>query len=146
MKEQEETFAQITAEFIGKPFSEDGIGPDSYSCVGFCYAFLKRIGKQIDENLWQGKEINVHNFMEWRRKDPKRTIDWMLEIFLQMGMECPVNKKLAGDLIIWAEKNGRLHPGIYTGNGQFMASYRGAGVRTFAVDNDAVRIIYVRRM
>jgi len=145
MKEQKETFADTTAEFIGKPYSENGIGPDSYSCVGFCYAFLKRRGVLTDESLWTRPDINVDNFMKLRNANPKETIELMLEIFSQMGTEIPINKKIAGDLIIWRDINQRLHPGIYAGNGLFISSYRDVGVRVFAL-TDKIKAIKIRRL
>ena len=144
MKEQKETFADITAEFIGKPYSENGVGPNSYSCVGFCYAFLKRTGKLTDESLWTRPDINIENFMKLRNANPKETIQLMLKIFSQMGTEVPINKKIAGDLIIW-EENKRFHPGIYVGNGLFITSYRNIGVRTFPL-GDTMRVVKVRRL
>jgi cell wall-associated NlpC family hydrolase len=145
MREQKETFADICSEFIGKPYSENGIGPDSYSCVGFCYAFLKRTGKLTDESLWTRPDINVDNFMKLRNANPKETIELMLEIFSRMGKEIPVNKKIAGDLIIWEDINQRLHPGIYVGNQQFISSYRDGGVRVFVL-TDKIKAVKIRRL
>ena len=144
-KNQKRVFAEYTSEFIGKPYSENGIGPDSYSCVGFCYAFLKRTGKLTDESLWTRPDINVENFMKLREANPKETIELMLEIFSQMGEEIPVKKKIAGDIVIWSDLTGRFHPGIYAGNQQFIASYRGSGIKVFTF-NDKIKAILVRRL
>jgi len=146
MKEQKETFADICSEFIGKPYSENGIGPNSYSCVGFCYAFLKRRGILTDESLWTRPDINVNNFMKLRNANPKETIELMLEIFSQMGEEISINKKIAGDLIIWQNRDGKFHPGIYVGNQQFIASVRDMGIRVIAFDKEQIKVIKVRRL
>ena len=146
VKPQKETFASITAEFLGKPWSDTGIGPDAYNCIGFCYAFLKRTGKQVDDDVWMNQQINAINYLEFRAKDPKKTVEWLIDVFLHIGEEVPVNKKTAGDFIIFQDQNKRFHPAIYTGNGQFMTSHRELGVRVFTFEGDAIKPVLVRRL
>jgi len=146
MKEQKETFADICDEFIGKPWSRTGYGPDSYSCVGLCYAFLKRTGKSMDEQLWNGSEIKVENYQDFRDAKPKETVEILMRIFSQIGEEISVNNKIAGDFIIWTMEDGRFHPGIYVGNGMFMASYVNSCVKVFSLKKDKISVVKVRRL
>jgi cell wall-associated NlpC family hydrolase len=146
INENKETFADITAEFIGKPWSDTGIGPGEYNCIGFCYAFLKRLGKTVDDEIWINQKINSINYMEWREKETKATIEWLINVFLSLGDEISVNKKLPGDFVLWMDDKKKLHPGIYGGTGQIMTSVRNKGVRTLSVDNKIITIAYVRRL
>jgi cell wall-associated NlpC family hydrolase len=84
--------------------------------------------------------------MKLRNANPKETIELMLEIFSQMGTEIPINKKLAGDVIIWQNRDGKLHPGIYAGNQQFIASVRDMGIRVLVFEGDEIKAVKVRRL
>lgn len=139
------TFAELTARFVGKPYSEYGKGPDSFGCLGLCYAFLKAAGKDIDEASWQHQGFSTDNFMEHWHLDPCRLEAVMLEAAERVGTAVDVHGKVAGDLVILKTRLGRFFPGIYVGNGNVMASYADAGVRVFSIDNDGMTAVKVRR-
>ena len=146
MREQKETFADITAEFIGKPYSETGIGPDEYNCIGFCYAFLKRTGKPVDDNVWLNQKINAANYMKWRNKEAKKTVEWLMDVFNKIGIEVSPSKVMAGDFVAWQDKNNRLHPGIYGGNRQILTAIRDKGVSVIALNKETIKIVKGRRL
>jgi hypothetical protein len=52
---------------------------------------------------------------------------------------------LAGDLVIVKHMNGGHFPAVYIGNGQAMASFIKAGVRTFALKNNNT-VVMARRL
>ena len=140
------TFAELTAQFVGKPYSEYGKGPDSYGCLGLCYAFMKELGRPIDESAWQYKGLSTDNFMEKWKENPAKLEQIMIEASNQVGVEVPINKKLAGDLVIIQSARGNCFPGIYVGNSHVMASYADMGVRVFLIDNEGITVIKVRRL
>jgi cell wall-associated NlpC family hydrolase len=144
MKEQKETFADICAEFIGKPYSELGFGPDSYGCVGLCYAFLKRRGKIIDESVWEYEGLTLTNYMErWKHN---HSIDGLLlKSFDRIGTEISIKKRLAGDLLVIQAQDGSYFPAIYVGNNNFMASFADRGVMIFAMANN-LKTVKTRRL
>jgi hypothetical protein len=144
VKEQKQTFADITAKFVGKPYSEYGKGPDSYGCLGLCYAFLKELGK-TDENVWQYKGLTIDNFMEAWKECPAKLEQVMIEAVDRIGIGVPVSEKLAGDLVILQSRGGGYFPGIYVGNSHVMASYADLGVRVFLIDNEGITVIKARR-
>lgn len=145
MKEQKETFAQITAEFIGKPYSESGLGPDAYGCLGFCYSFLKRAGKAIVESEWEYDGLTLANYMESWKENHAALEAKMVEAFKRIGAEVPVSRKIAGDLLILKTQNGSMSPAIYAGNGNFMASFADGGVKAFAIDR-GLTVVIARRL
>ena len=140
------TFAELTAQFVGKPYSEYGKGPDSYGCLGLVYAFAKAAGKPIDESVWQYKGLSIDNFMASWKKDPSKLEQVMIEAADRVGVEVPVSEKLAGDLVILQSRGGGYSPGIYVGNSHVMASYADMGVRVFLIDNEGITVIKVRRL
>ena len=146
MKEQKQTFAGITAKFVGKPYSEYGKGPNSYGCLGLCYVFLKELGKPIDENICQYKGLTIDNFMDAWKENPAKLEQIMIEAFDRIGIGVPVSEKLAGDLVIIRSRSGGYFPGIYVGNSHIMASYVDLGVRVFQIDNEGIVVIKVRRL
>lgn len=146
MKPQKQTFADITAKFVGKPYSVYGKGPDSYGCLGLCFAFLKELGKTIDENLLKYQDLTPDNFIEPWKKDPQKLELIMIDALDRFGVEISVNEKLAGDLVIARSRIGGYFPGIYVGCSHIMASYADMGVRVFQVDNEGINIIKVRRL
>jgi len=113
MKEQKQTFADLAARFIGKPYSEQGTGPDSYGCLGFCYAFLKAAGKRVDDAEWTYGGYTVNNFMEAWKEDPVRMESLLLEGVEQVGQPVPVQKRVAGDLLIMRSRTGGHFPGTH---------------------------------
>jgi len=140
------TFAELTAQFVGKPYSEYGKGPDSYGCLGLVYAFAKAAGKPIDESVWQFQGFSIDNFMEDWKQNPRKLEQIMIDAAERVGVEVSINKKLAGDLVILRAANGGCFPGIYVGNSHCMASYWNAGVRVFQIDNKDITVIKVRRL
>lgn len=146
MKEQKRTFADLCAEFIGKPYSELGTGPDSYGCLGFCYAFLKAAGKAVVESEWEYEGYSVGNFMEAWKDDPRKLESVMMDGAERVGQAVPVKRKIAGDLLILKTRTGSYFPGIYAGNGNCLASYSDIGVRVFQIDNDGITVIKARRL
>jgi cell wall-associated NlpC family hydrolase len=147
MKPQNRTFADVTAKFVGKPYSEYGKGPDSYGCLGLVYAFQKELGKPINETDWCYDGLSTDNFMQAWRKDPAKLEQIMISAFEHIGVEISVHEKLAGDMvIIQSVTGGTFFPGIYVGNNHIMASYADLGVRVFHVENKILRIVRVRRL
>lgn len=146
MKEQKKTFSDLCAEFIGKPYSEYGKGPESFGCLGFCYAFLKAAGKNVIESEWNYRGFNVDNFMEAWKADPEGMERILLDGAEGIGTTVNVKKKLAGDFLILRARTGSYFPGIYAGNGHFMASYADIGVRVFGIDNKGVTVVKARRL
>lgn len=146
MKPQKQTFADITAKFVGKPYSEYGKGPDSYGCLGLCYAFLKELGKTIDESVWKYQDLTIDNFIVPWRENPKKLERILIEASNRLGAEVSVHEKLAGDFVIAQSRAGGYFPGIYVGNNHVMASYADMGVRVFQIDNEGITIVKVRRL
>lgn len=147
MKLQSRTFADITAKFVGKPYSEYGKGPDSYGCLGLVYAFQKELGKPVNDADWCHDGLSTDNFMEAWRKHPARLEQIMIAAFQHIGIEIPINEKLAGDMVIIQSVIGESYfPGIYVGNNHIMASYADLGVRVFHVDDKMLKIVKVRRL
>lgn len=146
MKPQKQTFADITAKFVGKPYSVYGKGPDNYGCLGLCHAFLKELGKTIDENLWKYQDLTMDNFIEPWKENPKKLERILIEASNRVGIEIPVHEKLAGDFVIVQSRVGGYFPGIYVGNNHVMASYADMGVRVFQIDNEGINIVKVRRL
>jgi len=144
MKDQKETFADVCSEFIGKPYSENGMGPDSYGCLGLCYCFLKRRGKITDESLWEYNGLTLNNYMDAWNKNPK--IDTLLlDAFERIGENILIKRKIAGDLLILKSETGSYFPAIYVGNNNFMSSFFGDGVRIFGLIN-RITVVSVRRL
>jgi cell wall-associated NlpC family hydrolase len=146
MKPQKRTFTDITASFLGKPYSEYGKGPDSYGCIGLCYAFLKEIGKIPDESVWEYQELNINNFMEVWKENRGKAEQLMIEAAERIGTDVTKTGKLAGDLLILKTRTGSYFPGIYVGNGHVLASYADLGVRIFGIDNEGITVIKARRL
>lgn len=139
------TFAEISAQFIGKPFKHGGNGPDAYDCIGFVYAFLKARGKAGNIKVEYG-EWNLDNYSCLDQGTDHEIVHNMLfDIFDQNGVEIPVNKKVAGDAVIVRDRSGDYYPGIYAGNGIFITAFRDWGVRAVNIDKKALEIVKVRR-
>jgi hypothetical protein len=139
------TFAEITADFIEKPFLKGGKSSDGYDCIGFCYAFIEALGK-AEKFLTEYKGMTLENHHELYNRDPEGALQLMFEAFDSMGVEIPISKKLPGDLVIIKNELGRHYPGIYAGNENIMASYTNAGVRTIPIDGKQITVVRVRRL
>jgi cell wall-associated NlpC family hydrolase len=144
MKPQKRTFADISAQFIDRPFREGGRGPDGYDCLGFCHAFLVAAGKAAAIVTEQG-EINIDNYHHYYRQDIEAAEAAMFTVFARMGSPVALPDVLAGDLVIVRNDLGRHYPGICAGNGHIMASFVNAGVRVVST-GDKVEIVKARRL
>ena len=146
MKPQNETFAGNMKAFIGKPFSPQGTGPDSYGCLGFVYAFLRDQGKSDRLTLEIPGGVDIWNYSQWY---PTATREEILNALSRAydvnGEEIPVGRQIAGDMVIVRTAQGDHYPAIYGGNGVVVASYWDAGVRTMKVTG-GMKIIRVRRV
>lgn len=146
MKPQKKTFADLTAQFVGKPFRAGGQGPDGYDCLGFVYAFLREQGKadhlKIEFGRW-----NLDNYHDYYRCDRiAAESQTLFEVYEANGVEIHVGMQIAGDPVIVRTAAGHFFPGIYAGNGHVLASFVDAGVRTVTIDNKILFIVKVRRL
>ena len=78
--------------------------------------------------------------------DHKIVHEKLFEAYEQNGIEIPINERLAGDMLIVQFYNGDFFPGVYAGNGNFIASFIDWGVRTLNLDKYRFKIVKVRRM
>ncbi len=146
MKQQRETFADSIKKFLGKPFSPSGFGPKDYGCLGFVYAFLCDQGKENRLTLEIPGGIDIWNYSQWYPTATREEIlDALNAAFDVNGVEIPVGRQIAGDMVIVRTPQGDHYPAIYGGNGVVVASYWDAGVRTMKVTGD-MKIIRVRRV
>ena len=146
VKQQRKTFADSMKKFIGKPFSASGYGPDSYGCLGFVYAFLIDQDKGDRLTLEIPGGIDIWNYSQWYPTATQEEILKALnDAFDANGEEIPVGRQIAGDIVIVRTANGGHYPAVYGGNGNVVASYLDAGVRTMKVTG-GMKITRVRRV
>lgn len=103
---------------IGKPFSEDGYGPDSYSCYGLAVEVFKIYGIEIPKTnisvcackVATEAEINKHVGLYW--KPVKGAV---------------IDNHIPCICLIKAHPGYAQHIGIYIGNGKMIHTSQAKG-------------------
>lgn len=145
------TFAEITGDFVGKPFNALGYGQegaDGYNCYGVCRTLLITMGKKFPTTGLYGKDI-THNVNRLKALSTKERLKQENEDLINMaktiGVEIPKHSALAGDFVIMQTNNGNTYSAIYAGNNQVLSSFYPSGVRIVPCDKDN-KIIMARRL
>lgn len=121
------------SDLIGKPFEQDGRGPQSYDCYGLTKEIFNRYGKQIDE-YWccvENKEkINAIyrgavSGSKWREVDYKH------------GEEIPVPALIG--LRFNTPPGVVNHTAVYIGDGKFIHTRERIGVCVDSINSPAWR-------
>ncbi len=142
-----ELFSDFVGKYLGKPYSPNGHGPESYSCFGLVYAYCEDLGVKLPKECWTLRGCwNIANFSECHAMDERYSEDVMQEVIGYIGASVDPRQKAAGDIVVLKNRNtGMIYPAIYTGNGNVMLSFIGKGVRAFAL-NAAHEVISARRV
>jgi len=143
MKPQRKTFADSVTKFLEKPFKDGGIGPDAYGCAGFVWAFMKDRGKELVTQTGHLSLANYSYVYKYMTKEQIR--DALIDVYELNGIEIPIGKQIAGDMLIVKDRLGNHFPAIYGGNKTIIASFLDAGVRTMKISN-GMEIVKVRRV
>jgi hypothetical protein len=141
-----ETFAERMGRYLGKPYSPNGYGPESYGCFGVIYAYLREKGVKVPEECWTLRGTwTIRNYADLFT-DIKYGESVMEAVFDAIGTEVQPNQVVAGDIIIVRHPNsGRLFPAIYGGNNHAISSFLDREVRTFALSK-AFEVTKARRV
>ena len=143
VKQHQKTFADLMGDFANKPYHKTGRGEDGvdgYSCLGLCYAYLKKKGVDVPDSF---DGLTLDTLPDYAKFNKGRALRTLLRLFQSYGTEIPSGQKMAGDVILIKVQN-ETYPGIYVGNGQFMAAYLDAGVKVLPFNNN-MQILSVRR-
>lgn len=118
--------------YIGKPFEQDGRGPDSYDCYGLTKEIFARFGKNIGEYwcLVEDKE-QINKLFRRAIKTKWRQVDY------KHGEEIPVPALVA--LRFNAPAGVVNHTAVYIGEGRFIHIREKIGVCVDRLDSPAWR-------
>lgn len=145
MKEQRRTFAQDIVKYLDKPFEVGGSGENGFDCLGLLYLHLKEQGKE--KNLITEIDgIDLTNYGNFYPNATQEEIkEKLIKIFEANGEEIPLNKKVAGDVVIIKNDKGDYFPALYVGGGNFLSSFINAGVRVLRLCKE-MEVVKVRRI
>ena len=135
-------FAEITAKYIGKPFSE-------YSCMGFLHAIYSDLGVEVPDE-WEG--LTLDNYMDFFESNPLLIQSKLMRLCRKLGKDSRKDIPRIGDLLVVAQdkrkigiKTPGLFPAIYGGKNTAIASFVRSGVCAFQLDANH-RPVVARRM
>lgn len=102
----------ILHDLVGKPFSEDGTGPDSYNCWHLVKEVFHRFGVDVPDY-----RISALNFVQIEQTYKRDVANWIR-----------VNDPPVPALITMKLKRPHVnHFAVFIGNGEFIHAYQGAG-------------------
>lgn len=167
------SFAEIMDRFLGKPYSLNGYGPDSYGCFGLIYAYLQDLGLPLPRECRTTKGspsfiifdhsgrpcevINggpastggrwaIENYGDLILADLRLAEDVMIAVLTTIGAETGPALALAGDvLVVRHNRTHGLFPAVHIGNGYGMAAFINGSVASFSL-RDVGRPVMVRRV
>lgn len=112
--------AESYDDLIGKPYCQDGTGPDCFDCFGLACEVLRRLGYPLDQNL-------ASNWI--RRYTPGSTDPEMVT-----EMECDIEElpRKPGDMLVMRgvddDDKRATHVAIHIGENLCIQATRGIGV------------------
>jgi len=136
-------FADALSPFIGKPFRPGGTGPESYDCVGLCWAVLRALGKDVPDE-YAGWSIRDAAYAEWAEKDRQAADALVREMMGIVGEAVDPGFILPGDLILVDFAGLAETLAVYCGNGAALTSTPKTGVRAFNLSRK-MRVVAARR-
>lgn len=132
-------FAKKLIKFVDKPYKTGGNNQQGYDCLGLVADIQDELGKKFPRAFG---EWNETNYAELYMNDRPKAEEVMIEFFDSFAKRVPVNRVLAGDIIVVRFKvdNERM-PGVYVGNGNFISSFTDGGVKVFTIDQKKIEIV-----
>ena len=133
-------FAEITAKYIGKPFSE-------MTCMGFLHSIYQDMGVRVPDRF---EDLTLDNYMQKFENNPREIQIRMIKVIRSLGTKSIATLPHLGDLLVIAQKKPNINrpglfPAIYIGKQLAMASFVQMGVHPFKLDRNH-RPIVARRM
>lgn len=121
------------SDLIGKPFEQDGRGPQSYDCYGLTKEIFNRYGKQIDEY--------------WCCVENKEKINAIYRGAVSGSKWCEVDYKHGEEIPVPALIGLRFntppgvvnHTAVYIGDGKFIHTRERIGVCVDSINSPAWR-------
>lgn len=140
-------FAEVMAEFIGKPFKKGGQDHDgAYDCITFVYYALSRLGKKPPHTVMGRNVFRPEEWVALWDEDRAAANELMKGCFEQIGEPIDPAYRVAGDLLLLRAPTGDRCMAIYGGNELIISSFVGRGVQVYSLDHLNVQIEGARRL
>ncbi len=139
-------FPDLIAAYLGKPYSPNGHGPDSYGCFGLVYAYLRDSGVPVPSECWTLKGVwTINNYGDLIAMDLDYAEQVMCAVFETIGQPVRPSRKIAGDIMVLQLGNKHLAPAIYICTGNALVAFIDRGVRAVAL-GEQIEPLIVRRV
>ena len=135
-------FIDVVDAYLDKPYRL-GLTPVGMDCLGLVWSILKDLDKPVFHEM-DGHDIFKADYADLHR-DMEAGNAMMRKVFSALGEEVSTKAKLTGDVLLMKDQHtGRLYLAIYTGNGNAISSFIGAGVTAFSINSD--HLVAARRV